>query len=311
MHFKHLMIGTMIAVTGALRLSLPTAETGNCARRKMLKNIRAANVVQLGSECNTRPTHRGRAANQPVVPQLCRAPGKQSSLDQAKEPGALRILNEKPPFEQVAGTHRQTQEEASAALVMKSRVTQIVRASAEPDTEIFVDESLSPIASVDMKEILRLESFVPVIVLIPRSAAADQVALRKTSLAKLSSERSEAKKLLAVLGKTVKRLKSASEGSTVAFGDVTVNFSAMEALHKGKPVVLTAMEFKTLKYLIQNAGRVVSREELLNEVWGYENYPCTRTVDNHILRLRQKLEHDPSRPVHLQTMHRAGYKFLP
>ncbi len=84
-----------------------------------------------------------------------------------------------------------------------------------------------------------------------------------------------------------------------------------QCLHKGEPVVLTTMEFKTLKYLIQNARRVISRDELLNEVWGYENYPCTRTVDNHILRLRQKLERNPSRPVHFQTRHGAGYKFVP
>lgn len=223
----------------------------------------------------------------------------------------MRILKEKPPFERVAGTHRQTQEEVSAAVVMKTRVMQIVRDPAEPDTEIFVDESLSPIATVDLKEILRSESFVPVMVLIPRSTAADQVALRKLSPLKLSSEYSESRKLLAVLGETVKRFESASEESTVAFGDVTVNFSAMEALRNDKPVVLTSMEFKTLKYLIQNAGRVISREELLNEVWGYGNYPCTRTVDNHILKLRQKLERDPSRPAHFRTMHRAGYKFLP
>jgi DNA-binding response OmpR family regulator len=194
---------------------------------------------------------------------------------------------------------------------MKSQVAQISRASAQPDAEIFFDESLSPISSVDLKEIRRLARFLPVIVLIPKSAAADQVALRKISVAKSSSERSETTKLLGVLGKAVERFQSTSGGSTVAFGDVSVNFSAMETLHKGEPVVLTAMEFKTLKYLIQNAGRVVSREELLNEVWGYENYPCTRTVDNHILRLRQKLERDPSRPVHFRTMHRAGYKFLP
>jgi DNA-binding response OmpR family regulator len=232
-------------------------------------------------------------------------------LDQAKEAGAMRILKEKPPFERVAGTHRQTQEEVSAAVVMKTRVMQIVRDSAEPDTELFVGESSSPIATGDLKEILRSESFVPVIVLIPRSTTADQVAPRKTSLVKLSSERSESKTLLAVLGETVKRFESAGGESTFAFGDVTVNFFAMEALYKGKPVVLTSMEFKTLKYLIQNAGRVISREELLNEVWGYENYPCTRTVDNHILKLRQKLERDPSRPAHFRTMHRAGYKFLP
>jgi DNA-binding response OmpR family regulator len=79
---------------------------------------------------------------------------------------------------------------------------------------------------------------------------------------------------------------------------------------QGQPVVLTALEFKALKYFIQNARRAISRDELLNHVWGYENYPCTRT-DNHILRLRQKLESDPSRPVHLRTVHGTGYKFLP
>jgi len=148
-------------------------------------------------------------------------------------------------------------------------------------------------------------------VLIPTSAGAHQVDPPKPSVVKSSSERSETTELHGVLGKAVERFKSAIGASTVAFGDVTVNFSAMEALHKSEPVVLTTMEFKTLKYLIQNARRVISRDELLNEVWGYENYPCTRTVDNHILRLRQKLERNPSRPVHFQTMHGAGYKFVP
>jgi DNA-binding response OmpR family regulator len=83
---------------------------------------------------------------------------------------------------------------------------------------------------------------------------------------------------------------------------------AQRALRRGKPVVLTTMEFKTLKFLLQNARRVISRDELLNEVWGY---PCTRTVDNHILRLRRKLERDPSRPIHFHTVHGARYKFSP
>jgi len=277
----------------------------------MLKITKATNVVQLRSERNFPPPHRGRAANQPVVPQDRREPGKQPSWDQAKEQGMMQMLNEKPPFGHVARTDPQTQDGVSAVVVMKRQVAQIARASAEPDAEIFFHESLSPIASVELKEIRGLESYLPVIVLIPRSTVADQVTLRKNSLAKLSGERSETKELFGVLGKVVKRLKSTCEGNTVAFGDVTVNFSAMEALRNGEPVVLTAMEFKTLKYLIQNAHRVISRDELLNEVWGYENYPCTRTVDNHILKLRQKLERDPSRPAHFQTMRRAGYKFLP
>jgi DNA-binding response OmpR family regulator len=194
---------------------------------------------------------------------------------------------------------------------MNSQVAQISRASARADAEIFFDESLSPISSVGLKEINRLARFLPVMVLIPRATGVHQVASPKPSVAKSSNERSETTDLLGVLGKALERFKSASVGSTVAFGDVTVNFSTMEALRKGEPVVLTSMEFKTLKYLIQNARRVISRDEMLNEVWGYENYPCTRTVDNHILRLRQKLERNPSRPVHFRTMHGAGYKFLP
>jgi|ERR1700730_6179836 len=277
----------------------------------MLKITRAANAVQLRSERNIRPHHRARVANQPVVPQHCREPGKQRSVDQAKELGTTQIFDAKSPFERVARRHRQTQEEVSAAAIMQNQDTQITRAPAESDKEIFFDESLSPITSVDLKEIHRLSHFLAVIVLIPRSKSADQVAAHKTSVAKSSSERSETTKLLGVLGKAVERFKSTSGGNTVAFGDVTVNFSAMEALRKSEPVILTTREFKTLRYFIQNARRVISRDELLNEVWGYENYPCTRTVDNHILRLRQKLERDPSRPVHFRTVHGAGYKFLP
>src|SRR5947209_8520653 len=71
---------------------------------------------------------------------------------------------------------------------------------------------------------------------------------------------------------------------------------------------VAAVRIKDLK---QHAGRVISRNELLSEVWGYQNYPFTRTVDNHILRLRQKLETDPTQPIHFRTVHGVGYKFLP
>jgi len=193
---------------------------------------------------------------------------------------------------------------------MKNQVAQIARAAADSEKEIFFDERLSPISSVDLKGIRQLTRFLPVIVLIPRSMGPDRAAPQNISLAKSPGQGSETTKLLGVLEKAVERFKG-SEGNTVAFGDVTVNFSTMEAFRKSEPVVLTAKEFQTLRYFIQNAGRVISREELLNEVWGYENYPCTRTVDNRVLRLRQKLERDPSRPAHFRTIHGAGYKFLP
>jgi DNA-binding response OmpR family regulator len=95
------------------------------------------------------------------------------------------------------------------------------------------------------------------------------------------------------------------------FGEVRVNFQTMEIRRSEKPVVLTAQEFKLLRFFTQTPKRVFSRNELLNEVWGYNNYPSTRTVDSHIFMLRQKLELNPARPIHFLTVHRMGYKFVP
>ncbi|MFZ1290346.1 MAG: helix-turn-helix domain-containing protein [Melioribacteraceae bacterium] len=72
---------------------------------------------------------------------------------------------------------------------------------------------------------------------------------------------------------------------------------------------LSSTEFKILKYLIEREGQVISRDQLLDDVWGYDNFPTTRTVDNYILSLRKKIENNPSNPEHLLTFHKVGYKF--
>jgi DNA-binding response OmpR family regulator len=99
--------------------------------------------------------------------------------------------------------------------------------------------------------------------------------------------------------------------SVVRFGAVRVDLIRVEVSRSDIPVVLTALEFKVLRFFVASPGRVFSRDELLNQVWGFENYPSTRTVDNHVLRLRKKLEPDPACPVHFQTVHGIGYKFVP
>jgi DNA-binding response OmpR family regulator len=98
--------------------------------------------------------------------------------------------------------------------------------------------------------------------------------------------------------------------SVVMFGTVRVDLFRSEVSRSGTPVVLTALEFKVLRFFVTSPGRVISRDELLNQVWGFENYPCTRTVDNCVLRLRKKLEPDPAHPVHLQTVRGIGYRFV-
>ena len=104
----------------------------------------------------------------------------------------------------------------------------------------------------------------------------------------------------------------AGERNTLRFEDICVDFVRMEVSRaSGETITLTVQEFKTLKCFLLNPNRIFSRGELLNEAWGYHNYPSTRTVDNHVLRLRQKLESDPARPAHFLTIHKVGYKFVP
>ena len=95
-----------------------------------------------------------------------------------------------------------------------------------------------------------------------------------------------------------------------AFGDVYVDFRKQEATMKKKPLKLSAKEFEILKYFVLHEGEVISRDMLLDDVWGYETFPTTRTVDNYILTLRKKIEANPAKPKHLLTVHTAGYKFV-
>lgn len=195
---------------------------------------------------------------------------------------------------------------------LKNALPKLVETSGATSTPaLFLDESLARISHVDAKEIRRLSHFVPVIVLIHKSTIKNLPASGKLTPAGTRAGTSEPNALLGLVGQTMERFRTGDKDPPFVFGDVKVSMGSMEAYRNGEPVVLTVMEFKTLKYFILNARRVISRDELLNEVWGYKNYPCTRTVDNHILRLRQKLERKPSQPMHFRTVHGAGYKFLP
>jgi DNA-binding response OmpR family regulator len=119
------------------------------------------------------------------------------------------------------------------------------------------------------------------------------------------------RELVARVRALIRRASRVNPDCVYAFGDVIVDSSKTEITRGGEQVIVTRKEFKTLEFLTKNAQRVISRDELLDKVWGYESYPCTRTVDTHMLKLRQKLEKDPSRPSHLLTVHGLGYKFVP
>ena len=96
-----------------------------------------------------------------------------------------------------------------------------------------------------------------------------------------------------------------------SFGEITLNFKKFQAFMKDKEIKLSSREFALMKYFIQHEGEAIHRHELLNEVWGYNVTPTTRTVDNYILDLRKKLEEDPAKPKHILSVRGVGYKFVP
>lgn len=95
-----------------------------------------------------------------------------------------------------------------------------------------------------------------------------------------------------------------------SFGDVEVDFSHFKVRRKGKEVDLTSLEVEILKYFVAHRGEVVTREALLDKIWGYERFPTTRTIDNHILKLRKKIEEDPAHPKYIFSVYGAGYRFM-
>jgi DNA-binding response OmpR family regulator len=176
----------------------------------------------------------------------------------------------------------------------------------------FLDEKLTsvPVSGIP-GNFCKLSRFFPVIVLVPKSAVEDEATQEKLEPNKSVTDLTDTRNICLPLDAPEAWLTNSNATNTFEFGGVRGCWSTMEIHRNGRRVTLTNKEFKLLAYLIKNPRRVISRDELLNEVWGYDNYPCTRTVDNHILRLRKKLEPKPADPKHFHTVHRTGYRFLP
>jgi len=117
--------------------------------------------------------------------------------------------------------------------------------------------------------------------------------------------------LLARINTVLRRVRSGSEVPEVyLFGNLEINFKKYEASKRGKPLKLSPREYEILRYFIKRQGEIISRDDLLNQIWGYDSFPNTRTVDAHIAKLRGKIENEPENPNLIITVHGLGYKFL-
>jgi DNA-binding response OmpR family regulator len=157
----------------------------------------------------------------------------------------------------------------------------------------------------------KLSGETPIVVLSAITEVADKVLLLELGADDYVTKPFSPRELTARVQAAIRRQRKPIAQTIYRFADCEIDFKKMTARRGGNTVILTAHEFKLLKYFTENAERVLTREVLLNEVWGYNAFPTTRTVDNQILKLRQKLESDPADPKHLLTIYGAGYKFVP
>ncbi len=182
----------------------------------------------------------------------------------------------------------------------------------QKQSAVVLDLMLPNIFGRDLCRTIKAEQpEMPVIVVSAISEVADKVLLFELGADDYVTKPFSPRELMARVQAALRRRQKPAVSSTYSFGECEIDFAKMSARRADRAVTLTAHEFKLLKYFVKHAERVLSREELLNEVWGYNSYPTTRTVDNQILKLRQKLEADAGDPRHLQTVYGAGYRFVP
>lgn len=177
---------------------------------------------------------------------------------------------------------------------------------------IILDWMMPKKNGLDVCRDLRKESIdTPILMLTARSQTVDKVVGLQLGADDYLTKPFEMMELMARVAALLRRAPSRNSASAlnVQFGNVRVDFKKAEVVKNGEPVLLSAREFQLLRYLVERRGETISRDELLQKVWGYQSMPTTRTVDVHMSWLRQKLEENPQYPKHLLTLRGLGYRF--
>ena len=177
---------------------------------------------------------------------------------------------------------------------------------------VLLDVMLPGKNGLDVCRELRSRGFdAPIIMLTAKAEEIDRVVGLEIGADDYVTKPFGLRELLARIRVRLRRYSAPLEqpGAKLRFGDVEVDFDRHEAVRGSRRIELTGKEAAILRLLSQHSGEIVTRDRLLDEVWGYETYPTTRTIDNHILRLRQKLEVDPANPRHILSIYGEGYKF--
>ena len=221
----------------------------------------------------------------------------------------ILIVEDEPDL--LRGLELNIKAEGYAVLTASSGDAGLSTAVAERPDLILLDIMLPGTSGLDVCRELRRRQFdAPVIMLTARADEVDRVVGLEIGADDYITKPFGIRELLARIRVQLRRRSPARSDEVLRFAEVEVDFDKQEATRLGERVALTGKEFEVLRLLSKHRGAIVTRERLLDEVWGYEHYPTTRTVDNHIMRLRQKLEPEPANPRHILSVYGEGYKFV-
>jgi two-component system alkaline phosphatase synthesis response regulator PhoP len=236
------------------------------------------------------------------------AKGKRSRGDH--EMARILIVEDEPNM--VAGLRDNFEYEGYEVITAPDGVAGLERALNEAPDLVILDVMMPRMSGLDVcKQLKAKRPSVPIIMLTARGQEVDKVVGLELGADDYVTKPFSIRELLARVKAVLRRARAVpKEQDRYSFGDVEVNLRSCQVSRKGKAMDFSSKEFELLKYFLCHPGETLSRDRLLEEVWGYGRFPTTRTVDAHIVRLRQKIEPKPEEPRYILTVHGTGYKFV-
>jgi two-component system alkaline phosphatase synthesis response regulator PhoP len=222
----------------------------------------------------------------------------------------ILIVEDEPAM--VAGLRDNFEYEGYEVISADDGVSGLERALADEPDLVVLDVMMPRMSGLEVcKQVKAKRPSLPIIMLTARGQEIDKVVGLELGADDYVTKPFSIRELMARIKAVLRRAAPrASVPDVYRFGDVEVNIRGNEVRRAGQPVELSTKEFALLAYFIAHPGETHSRDRLLDSVWGYQNYPNTRTVDTHIVHLRQKLEPNPEEPRYIVTVHGSGYKFV-
>jgi DNA-binding response OmpR family regulator len=222
----------------------------------------------------------------------------------------ILIVEDEPNM--VAGLRDNFEFEGYHVITAPDGVAGLERALSDSPDLVILDVMMPRMSGLEVcKHLKAKRPSTPIIMLTARGQEVDKVVGLELGADDYVTKPFSIRELLARVKAVLRRVQNLPKnGDHYTFGDVEVNLKSCQVSRKGKPLDFSSKEFELLKYFLTHSGEAVSRDQLLEDVWGYDRFPTTRTVDAHIVRLRQKLEPKPDDPHYFLTVHGVGYKFV-